>query len=97
MPSVGKEIRNTFPFKQLPQLNRKKVGIILQDITFLLPHCFVLRVILPLNFIELRHTVSSHSFFFVQDLDMMLNIRQVGLEGKSFKFHHFIGDLQAFL
>ena len=78
-------------------MNQKEDGVMLQDIVLLFPRGFILRVVLPLNFVELHHTIYSHSFFFVQDLDRMLNICQVRLEGKTFNFHSFIRHLQTFL
>ena len=48
-------------------------------------------MVLPLNFIKFHHFVPSHSFFFIQDFDGMLNVRKIRLERESFNFHHFLG------
>ena len=67
----------------------------LQDIALLFLSSFVLRMILPLDFIKFHHFVSSDSFFFIQDFEGMLNVRKIRLERKSFNFHHFIGNSQT--
>ena len=73
------------------------MGVMLQDIALLFPRGFILRVVLPLYFVELHQIISSHSFLSVQDLDGMLDISQIRLEGKSFNFHNFIQDPQTLL
>ena len=39
------------------------MGIMLQNITLLLLSCFILRMVLPLDFIKFHHFVSSNSLF----------------------------------
>ena len=73
------------------------MGVMLQDIALLFPCGVILRVVLPLNFVEFHHIVPCHSLLFVQDLDGMLNIHQVRLEGNSFNFHNFIRYPQTFI
>ena len=67
----------------------------LQNITLLFLSGFILRMILPLDFIEFHYVVPSDSLFFIPDFDRMLNIRKTRLERKSFNFHHLIGTSQT--
>ena len=56
----------------------------LQDIAFLLPRCFVLRVILPLNFIKLHHIVYLFLFYLRSWWDVQYKKDQVGEWGLQF-------------
>jgi hypothetical protein len=64
---------------------RMEMRIVLQDITFLFSGCFILQVTLPLDLVKSHHTVSSHSFFFIQNLrDAQYKKDQVGEEALQF-------------
>ena len=63
VPSVGKGIRNKLLLNPLPRYIEEKMGIMLQNITLLFPSCFILWIVLPLDFIKIHHFVPCDSLF----------------------------------
>ena len=91
MPSVRKRQGVHFD-TALTTSAREEMGIMLQQVTLLLLGGFIFRMVLPLHFAELYHTISGDSFFLIQDFYKVLHISQIWLERKSFNFHRFIGN-----
>jgi hypothetical protein len=85
-----REIWKILFLEELPLRTRKKMGIILDDIILLFPSGFVLRMVLPLDFIEPHHFILSDSFLLIKYLDKMLNIGKIRLEREPLNLHYFL-------
>ena len=70
-------------------LIHEKIGIRLSKLVFLFPCCLTLGMATPLDFHNFGSLVSSLALSSVKNSDMMLFVREVGLNIKIFKICGF--------
>jgi hypothetical protein len=63
---------------------RKQLGVICSKLFFMLPSCFILSMVTPLDFAHLDDLIVSHSLCGIQNLDWPLVVGQIPSKVKIF-------------